>query len=401
MSGVTKHIFEHDIRDIISMWNNQIKTIMNVLPKGYTNQDILETIKMFYPHEWDSVQFKYEYYLAKDKYLKSRFGKVRYNMKCPENLFLTVNNYKKITDNEYRKKYDQNYSDDRMQLALSNLEKNRRKKIEKINKKIEVALIKTQQVTPSYIEQLLGLYNRKNTEQKDKMYILLELKKYYCPEIISFMFKLNDTELNKQLRMEAFYHLQSFNYQPRLRRQKYMQIHTKNKKRKLFLKNIYPDQKYSIPKNPDELDYRIENSKEQKMKTYDYFISHSSMDSSAVQVFIKHINTKGKNIFCDWINDVDYLKRHLACIATLNVIEKRMEQSEALIFVVSDNSMKSVWCKYELNYFLELNKPMYIIMKSDIEQEKFSIEKLTDKWFIDPNYKKLALLESTKIKINT
>lgn len=180
MSGVTKHIFEHDIRDIISMWNNQIKTIMNVLPKGYTNQDILETIKMFYPHEWDSVQFKYEYYLAKDKYLKSRFGKVRYNMKCPENLFLTVNNYKKITDNEYRKKYDQNYSDDRMQLALSNLEKNRRKKIEKINKKIEVALIKTQQVTPSYIEQLLGLYNRKNTEQKDKMYILLELKKYYC-----------------------------------------------------------------------------------------------------------------------------------------------------------------------------------------------------------------------------
>lgn len=78
-----------------------------------------------------------------------------------------------------------------------------------------------------------------------------------------------------------------------------------------------------------------------------------------------------------------------------------MEQSEALIFVVSDNSMKSVWCKYELNYFLELNKPMYIIMKSDIEQEKFSIEKLTDKWFIDPNYKKLALLESTKIKINT
>ena len=98
---------------------------------------------------------------------------------------------------------------------------------------------------------------------------------------------------------------------------------------------------------------------------------------------------------------VDYLKRHLACIATLNVIEKRMEQSEALIFVVSDNSMKSVWCKYELNYFLELNKPMYIIMKSDIEQEKFSIEKLTDKWFIDPNYKKLALLESTKIKINT
>ncbi|MEG1957809.1 MAG: toll/interleukin-1 receptor domain-containing protein [Lachnospiraceae bacterium] len=401
MSGVTKHIFEQDIRNIISMWNNQIKTIMNVLPKGYTNQEILKTIKMFYPHEWDSVQFKYEYYNAKDKYLKSEIGKVRYNMKQPKNLFLTVNNYKKITDNEYRKKYDQNFSDDRMKLELSNLEKNRRRKIEKINEKIEIALIKTQQVTPSFIDQLVGLYARKNTEQKDKMYILLELKKYYCPEIISFMFKLNDTELNKQLRMEVFYHLQSFSYQPRLRRQKYMQIHTKNKKRKLFLKNIYPDQKYSIPKNPDELEYRIENSKEQKIKIYDYFISHSSIDRLAVQAYIIHINSKGKNIFCDWINDVDYLKRHLACTATLGVIEKRMEQSKALIFVVSDNSIKSVWCKYELNYFMGLNKPMYIIMKSDIEQGKFNIEKLIDKWFVDPNYKKLALLESAKIKINT
>ena len=35
MSGVTKHIFEHDIRDIISMWNNQIKTIMNVTEKEF------------------------------------------------------------------------------------------------------------------------------------------------------------------------------------------------------------------------------------------------------------------------------------------------------------------------------------------------------------------------------
>lgn len=179
------------------------------------------------------------------------------------------------------------------------------------------------------------------------MYILLELKKYYCPEIISFMFKLNDTELNKQLRMEAFYHLQSFNYQPRLRRQKYMQIHTKNKKRKLFLKNIYPDQKYSIPKNPDELDYRIENSKEQKMKTYDYFISHSSMDSSAVQVFIKHINTKRKNIFCDWINDVDYLKRHLACMnRTPKVRQKKSNFWGAIFMKLSYEDKIEIYSNY-------------------------------------------------------
>lgn len=59
------------------------------------------------------------------------------------------------------------------------------------------------------------------------------------PQIIRFFFKLNDTELNKQLRWIAFYHLQSFNYQPRARRQKFMQVHTKNKKRKEYLKKVY------------------------------------------------------------------------------------------------------------------------------------------------------------------
>lgn len=53
----------------------------------------------------------------------------------------------------------------------------RKYKIDRINSKIEIALSKTQQVTPSFINQLIGLYERKNTTQKDKVYILLELKK--------------------------------------------------------------------------------------------------------------------------------------------------------------------------------------------------------------------------------
>lgn len=98
------------------------------------------------------------------------------------------------------------------------------------------------------------------------MYILLELKKYYNPKIINFFFKLNDTEINKQLREIAFYHLQSFNYQPRLRKQKYMQVRTQNKKKKEYLKKDYAFQRYEIPLNPDELDYRINNSLEQSIK---------------------------------------------------------------------------------------------------------------------------------------
>ena len=124
-----------------------------------------------------------------------------------------------------------------------------------------------------------------------------------------------------------------------------MQVHTKNKKRKCYLKEVYPYEEYNIPQNPDELEYRIENSKEQKIKSFDYFISHSSKDSKEVQQLIYDENQRGKNVFCDWINDVDYLKRHLLCAATLKVIEERMKQSKALIFVQSENSLKSIWCK--------------------------------------------------------
>lgn len=399
MPGVTKHIFNHEIRDILSMWNCEIKIIQPLLPKGYTSDDIIALLKEFYPHEWHSVEIKYSYYQTKDRYIKKKFGKNRYNMKKPEVLLMDTSLYKKILSKEYQYTHCDNYTEESRMSARENLLKKRKPKIERVNQKIETALSKTQQVTPAFIDQLIGLYERKNASQKDRRYILLELKKYYSDKIIQFFFKLNDTELNKQLRREAFYHLQSFNYQPRARRQKYMQVHTKNKKRKKFLKEVYPFETYEIPQNPNELEYRIENSREQKIKEYDYFISHSSKDSTHVQKLIRAENQNGKNIFCDWINDVDYLKRHLLCEATLKALEKRMQQSKAMIFVVSENSLHSIWCKYELNYFTELGKPIYCISKEAIDEKNFCLNKMDDSWFLDPDYKTLALIEGENINV--
>ncbi|MDO5041584.1 MAG: toll/interleukin-1 receptor domain-containing protein [Peptoniphilus sp.] len=397
MSGVTKHIFEHEIRDVISMWSKQLKEIKNILPQSYTEEDIIAMLKEFYPHEWNSVEIKYWYYEKKDRNIKKRFGKKRYNMKRPEQLLRSVAEYKKIMSVQYQNDYADNYSEEKSEKLKRELWEKRKNKIKKIDQKIEKAKFKTQQVTPEFLDQLIGLYERKNTSQKDKMYILLELQKYYSPQIMQFFFELNDTELNKQLRWIAFYHLQSFNYQPRARRQKYMQVHTKNKNKKKYLREVYPNESYKIPKTPDELEYRIENAKEQKIKTYDFFISHSSKDSASVQKLIQYENQNGKNIFCDWINDVDYLKRHLLCSATLKVLEKRLEQSKGVIFVLSDNSMNSMWCKYELNYFEELERPIYFIKTEDIEKDNFMITPLIDKWYLDAEYKQLALLEGSKI----
>ena len=45
MTGVTKHIFEHELRDILSMWNNEIKSICPLLPRKYTSNDVIVLLK--------------------------------------------------------------------------------------------------------------------------------------------------------------------------------------------------------------------------------------------------------------------------------------------------------------------------------------------------------------------
>lgn len=398
MAGVTKHIYNREIIDIKKMWNEQLKHIANVLEKNYEDTDIVDALKYYYPYEWESVEIKHEYYQTKDKFIKKRYGKARYRMNAPTEILFDCSMYKKLASDYYKENYNNNFSYERYLMEREKLWNKRKHKIDKVIQKIEKAKSKTQQVTPIFLEKLIGLYERKNTSQKDKVYIILELQKYYTHQIVQFFFKLNDTELNKQLREIAFSHLQSFNYQPRLRKQKYMQIHTGNKKRRDYLKNIYPNETYKISKTPSELEYRIENAKEQKIKSYDFFISHSSKDSVSVQKLIKYENSNNKNIYCDWINDDDYLKRHLLCEATLSVLESRLEQSDNLIFVESNYSKNSIWCKYELNYFLSLNKPIYTIKKQDIERNQFIIYEMKEHWFIDSNYKKMALIEGKNIK---
>ena len=385
--GVTKRIYEHEIRDIKSMWISELKKVQEILPKVYNENDIIELLKEFYPYEWKSVDFKYNYYKIKDKYLLNAGKKLRYKMLEPDRLIKTLPLFKKMLTKEYKEKYSKTFDEEKLRYKREELLKNRQSKIKRIDEKIEKALSKTQRVTPIYLDKLIGLYERKRTTQKDKVYILLELKKYYSEKIINFFLKVNDTEINYQLRWEAFYHLQSFNFNPRARRQKYIQVHTKNKKRKKYLKEVYAKEKFNIPLNPDELEYRIKNGREQQLKEFDFFISHSSKDGKAVQKLITYQNENGKNIFCDWINDSDYLKRNLLCKATLNVIELRLQQSKNLIFVESENSKNSVWCKYELNYYSELDRPIYYITKEDIENNNFNIRLLEDKWFIDKNYK--------------
>ncbi len=74
--------------------------------------------------------------------------------------------------------------------------------------------------------------------------------------------------------------------------------------------------------------------------------------------------------------------------ATKAVIEKRLEQSNELILIKTEFSLKSNWVKYELNYFYRLNKPIY---EYDSNLNKTFQIKEKKPWFYDEKYQKIKL----------
>lgn len=391
MSGFTKHMYEKDVVEIKKQLSEYVKELSIILPPDYDFNSLVSLIEEFYPYEFRVIKEKYEEYRILDRKIIKIKGKARFNMPAPltilENLPITKN----ILSDAFRQKYVQEFDMKTYEHKKEILVRNRMPRIKKKKDKIDKAIAKTQQMEPKFLDKLMGLYERKETTQTDRVYIMLELQKYYCPKIIKFFRKRAHSELNFQLREMAVLFLHSMGHHAVLRKQKYMQIHTKNRKKKKKLKQEYAKQKFNIKAIPNELEYRINNNAmEQRLKFYDYFISHSSKDYENVQKLIYELNKKKQNVYCDWINDTDYLKRKLVCDATLMVIRKRIEQSKAIVWVESQESVNSIWVKYELNYAQRLNKPIYCINREDVE-DLTKMHKLSEYWFFDKNYEEVNL----------
>lgn len=107
-------------------------------------------------------------------------------MQNPTSLIKNASLFKKITNKDYQEQHYKKYDEIYKQKMENQLWNKRFPKIDRINKKINKALLKTQQMYPSFLDKLIGFYERKNTSQNDRMYILIELKKYYSNKTIQF-----------------------------------------------------------------------------------------------------------------------------------------------------------------------------------------------------------------------
>lgn len=390
MSGFTKYKYEQDCNECKNIFSKYVKSIEPLMPFQYKEDDLITLVKKYYPFEYRIWNEKFKSYQKWDKTLKSTNGKTRYNARDLDYMILHLSISKRLLSESYRIEHNTNFSEKEREERELSLAKARNPKIQKRQKRIDTATLRMQKVEPEYLDALMGFYDRKNTSQKDRMYIMIELEKYYCPKVISFFQKTAHSELNFQLRERAVKHLLSLGHYAELRRQKYMRIHTQNRKRKAYLKE-YAKERFDIEGIPMELEYRINNSKDQRIIGYDFFISHSSSDFEAVQSVITALNDQGKVIYCDWINDTDYLKRHLVGEATLNVIKKRIEKADAVLLIESAQSTSSLWVKYELNYAYSLGKRICVLPTEDIKKSKFQYSVLKNRWFYDEHYEEMKL----------
>lgn len=54
-------------------------------------------------------------------------------------------------------------------------------------------------------------------------------------------------------------------------------------------------------------------------------------------------------------------------------------------FIISMQSLKSAWCQYELKYFQELNKTIYVIDEEKLKKDVYEIEEYPSEEFINAN----------------
>ena len=188
--GFTKHLYENILFETRNEFTKRIKEIKSILPRVYNGQTILEMIKKYYPFEWRILEEQYREYIKADEKLQKFGKKRRYNMQPPEKIILNLPVVRNLLLDKVRLTHKQLFNYAAYEKAITDYEAIRTDSIRTRQARIDKALHKTQQMEPEFLDKLMGCYDRKNATQKDRVYILLELEKYYCPKVIDFFKKL-------------------------------------------------------------------------------------------------------------------------------------------------------------------------------------------------------------------
>ena len=84
-------------------------------------------------------------------------------------------------------------------------------------------------------------------------------------------------------------------------------------------------------------------------KTFNIFLSHSSLDASLVLAIYTVLTSRGYHVYLDRIHDRN-LNRQNVTRHTADVIRKRMTQCDSLFVATTSNTPQSKWVPWELGF---------------------------------------------------
>lgn len=122
--------------------------------------------------------------------------------------------------------------------------------------------------------------------------------------------------------------------------------------------------------SPSELLTHIYNSQLENIKNYDLFLSHSSNNKELLIEIKSILNSLDINVYVDWINDKEGLKRTLTNADTAQVIIERLKASNGLMFVYSKDSLNSLWTPWEIGYFHSLKGKICVYYPEEVDESK-------------------------------
>lgn len=97
-------------------------------------------------------------------------------------------------------------------------------------------------------------------------------------------------------------------------------------------------------------DYLASHYDSKEGKSYDVFLSHSSLDHDLILELVDLFNKSGYSVYVDWIEDRE-LDRSKVSKDTAALLRRRMDKSRSLAYISTKNISNSKWCPWELGYF--------------------------------------------------
>ena len=332
--------------------SNISKTLVDILPIGFSFQDYLEAFKLYYPHKWEDI-CSYCHSRKDDYQRRTRKGLRTFPYFSPQK-FLKM--HAKIRYANKQTLSDKEINNLKFQLITKATNKMKERK-----RKLAENMVYVQEVCPSYIKLLIKAYfdvrKRDALNVNARYLMLMEASQFKCRETIVFLEKVNACDKNHDLRQIAFNSLQRMGEHPWLTRNR------KGKRKKSMIKPI------DIKNNPTELLNLLYDNQELLYQKFDVFLSHSSLDTKDLLNLKCHLNSLGKVVYIDWVNDRVMLNRKYKNDDTWSVLELRMDQSEVLLYVLTDNAIRSPYTEREVNYFKKQNKRVLIYQPGDISME--------------------------------